>query len=217
MNRGSWALPGLVTFIHEIFQCHPALLPVWLGAACPPMNWGCGSPASSCGPWCDFPLLQLPRSPTSPHHVHTGNPSATSGQLGTPMLTLTVSSFESWDPSPPTQLSPYPQLPAQVHPTHHPSIWHLSLSLPIGLYFLEDSNPPGVVLAVWSDLLPHGWLHLGWRSSKPLGKGRAVLAYGLHRLHFSCLLPGQAKVPLLSNISPCCCSQYPSSWTGGAS
>lgn len=96
-------------------------------------------PSCELGMWqpCFQPQTLVRHSPTcsatSPHHVH---PSATSGKLGTPMLTLTVSSVESWGPSPPTQLSPYPQLPAQVHPTHHPSIWHLSTSCFLTNWFL---------------------------------------------------------------------------------
>lgn len=122
-------------------------------------------------------------------------------QLGTPMLTLIISSFELWGPSPPTQLFPYPQLSAQVDSVPHPSTCH-----PSTCSFLTN-------LALWSHLLPHGWLHLGWRSSKPSGKGRGGLIQ-----HFSHLLHRQAKVPLLPQASsPSCCSRCPSAKTGGAS
>lgn len=164
--------PWPLTSVQEIFQCHPAPLLVWLGAACPPVNWGHGSPASSHRPWWDTLPPPLPPAPIV-FIQGTHQPPLVLCQPGTPMLTLTVSSFELWGPSSPTQLSPTPSyLPRFTQPTIPVSdILPHPLSLPVGIHFPQGSNPPGVVLAAWSDLLPNEWLHLGWRSSKPSGKG----------------------------------------------
>lgn len=120
MNKGSWALPGLVTFVEEIFQ--RCCLCGWGLPACPPVNWGYHSRRPR---WDTLP----PPPATSSHSVRAGNPSATSSTLpARDSRAHSDSSFELWAPSPPTQLSPYPQLSTQVHPTHHPSNCHPSTS-----------------------------------------------------------------------------------------